>query len=82
MTNTTDRGYGWRHQKLRKLLLPTAYGKPCTRCGLPLVKGQALDLDHTDDRSGYSGFAHRSCNRRAGARKGNAKRSLNTSRDW
>ena len=67
---------------MRRLLLPHAYGKACTRCGLIMYPGQALDLDHTDNRDGYLGFAHRSCNRRAGARKGNALRSLNTSRDW
>jgi len=68
---TAARGYGGRHQRLRARLLPDAYGQPCTRCGQPLQIGQAIDLDHTDDRAGYAGFAHRSCNRRAGAIKRN-----------
>lgn len=71
---TTARGYGSSHQRLRKLLLPNAHGQPCTRCGKPLKPGQPLDLDHTDDRSGYRGLAHRSCNRRAGAIKRNQAR--------
>lgn len=44
-------------------------GQPCSRCGRPMFIGQALDLDHTDDRRGYRGLAHRSCNRRDGQRK-------------
>ena len=67
---TSDRGYGNKHQKLRAKLLPTAYGQPCTRCGQPMLPGQALHFDHTDDRTGYLGFAHAACNRKAGARKG------------
>lgn len=81
---TAARGYGHEHQRIRRALLPTAYGKPCTRCGKPMLPGQPLDLDHTDDRSGYQGFAHRSCNRSAGAVKRNAGRGVNTisSRRW
>lgn len=82
---TTARGYGHDHQKLRAALLPYAYGQACTRCGRTMQPGQALDLDHTDDRSGYSGFAHRSCNRSAGAIKGNATRRAprtEVSRAW
>ena len=46
---------------------------PCTRCGQPLgPMGRHLHYDHLDDRSGYAGFAHASCNSRAGARKGRA----------
>lgn len=53
-----------------------------------MLSDQDLDLDHNEDRTGYRGLAHRSCNRQAGAIKGNQLRSLarqrglNTSRDW
>jgi hypothetical protein len=62
---TTRRGYGSQHQRLRATLLPRAIGTPCSRCGEPMLAGQALDLDHTDDRRGYKGFSHAECNRRA-----------------
>jgi hypothetical protein len=39
-----------------------------------MLPGQPLDLDHTDDRAGYRGFAHAKCNREAGARLGNERR--------
>ncbi|WP_406168900.1 hypothetical protein [Streptomyces sp. NBC_00996] len=82
--STAAAGYGYAHQALRRALLPDAYGKPCPRCGLPMLRGQSLDLDHTDDRSGYNGMAHASCNRAAGARKRNARqnRRWKTSRQW
>ncbi|CAG6392763.1 hypothetical protein NMG29_06595 [Streptomyces cocklensis] len=86
MSSTSDRGYGADHQAIRKVLLDEAYGQPCHHCGHPMLKGQALDLDHTADRTGYRGFAHASCNRRDGARRGNARRrrsaSLRTSEPW
>jgi hypothetical protein len=46
---------------------------PALRGGT-MLPGQALDLDHTADGAGYRGFAHASCNRREGARRGNAPR--------
>jgi hypothetical protein len=70
--NTTAAGYGNSHQKLRKALLPQAYGKPCYRCGQPMLPGQELHLDHTDDRTGYGGFSDKACNLRAAARKARA----------
>lgn len=86
MSSTSDRGYGAEHQAVRKALLDEAYGQPCHHCGHPMLKGQALDLDHTADRTGYRGFAHASCNRRDGARRGNARRrrstALRTSEPW
>jgi hypothetical protein len=70
---TTKGGWGSKHQKLRAALLPSAYGKPCSRCGLPMLPGQALHLDHDDyDRTRYRGFSHQACNLRAAARKARA----------
>jgi hypothetical protein len=74
MASTTARGYGYQHQQLRRALLPYAYGKDCPRCGHTMQRGQQLDLDHTDDRAGYKGMAHATCNRSAGAVKGMAQR--------
>ena len=67
-----DRGYGYQYQKLRKALLPSAYGTPCARCGLPMLPGQKLHLDHNDDRTGWIGFSHAACNVRAAAKKARA----------
>jgi hypothetical protein len=69
--NTTARGYGTDHQQARRRALAALVdGTPCPRCGLPMAYSQQLDLDHTDDRTGYLGLSHRRCNARAGARKG------------
>ena len=71
--NTTAAGYGSKHQKLRKALLAKACGQPCSRCGLPMIPGQQLHLDHDDyDRSKWLGFSHKVCNLRAAAKKARA----------
>lgn len=44
-------------------MLPLAYGRPCARCGKPMTRDQAIDLDHNDDGIGYIGFSHAVCNR-------------------
>lgn len=81
--NRDSRRYGNEHVRARKAMLPNAPGSPCTRCGITIQPGDKVDLDHTDDGSGYLGFAHSRCNRQAGARKGNAERNKpRTSRDW
>jgi hypothetical protein len=68
-----ERGYGYQYQKLRKALLPSAYGTPCVRCGLPMLPGQKLHLDQDDyDRTKLRGFAHAACNIRAAAKKARA----------
>jgi len=58
-------GYGYEHQKLRQdLVAAHRPGAPCARCGQPMTDApELLDLDHTDDRTGYLGLSHRTCNR-------------------
>ena len=73
---TTQRGYGRRHQLERerwRITVETGRAT-CCRCGQPIDARSPWDLDHSDDRSTYNGPAHRTCNRRAGAIKGNASR--------
>lgn len=73
---TTERGYGMTHQQRRaNALAALTPGAACPRCGEPLwPDSQPLDLDHSDDRRGYLGLSHATCNRSAGAKNGNARR--------
>lgn len=85
--STTARGYDHRHRRIRQALLAALVpGTPCPHCQRPMHPDQHLDLDHTDDRRGYRGLAHASCNRAAGAKKRNAMRNRPaipvTSRKW
>ena len=71
MASASTAPYGAQHQATRRKLLPTAYGTPCPRCGLPMLKGQALDLGHSTDLAMSSSakgdrIEHADCNRRAG----------------
>ena len=86
---TAERGLGGEHQKARRLLLPLAYGQECPLCGRVMLEGQHLDLDHVIPRvmGGAGGpvrIAHRSCNRRLGARLGNRMRGARRrrARSW
>jgi hypothetical protein len=68
-----ERGYDYRYKKIRKQLLPKAYGTPCARCGELMLPGQQLHLDHDDwDRTKLLGFSHAKCNLRAAAKKARA----------
>lgn len=71
-----SKDYGSAHAKARKAAAARHDpADPCSRCRLPLgPMGAWLHLDHTDDRSAYLGFSHRSCNESAAARKANARR--------
>lgn len=63
-TSTTGRGYGSQHQRIREQLLEQfTEGDPCAICGRPMVGKRGLDLAHNEDRSGYRGLSHASCNR-------------------
>ncbi len=86
--NTTARGLGNAHQQLRRQLLPLAYGKPCRRCGQPMLKGQDLDLGHPEGRprmadprnTAGAAIEHARCNRRAGQRMATRLRTSQPSR--
>jgi hypothetical protein len=73
--------YDAEHYRLRKQWEPEVDAGivGCARCGIVIEPGTPWDLDHTDDRSGYLGPSHASCNRRAPSLK--AKRA-STSRPW
>jgi hypothetical protein len=59
MQSTTKRGYGTKHQRLRRMWqrrLDSGEFSGCARCGLPIVRGMRWDPGHEDsDRSHYSG---------------------------
>jgi hypothetical protein len=67
-----EQGYGAQHKRTRATWAPiVAQGATgCVRCGELILPGEAWHLDHTDDRSGYFGPAHKRCNLAAGGLKG------------
>jgi hypothetical protein len=55
---TTLRGYGWKHQQIRRIVeREVAAGLSiCARCGVPIHPAEPWDLGHDDyDRTTYSG---------------------------
>jgi hypothetical protein len=64
------RGYDGAHRALRQRWARIIARQPvsCSRCGGPIGPGMAWHLDHTDDRTGYLGPSHASCNAAAGGR--------------
>lgn len=76
LASTTERGYGWRHQQVRKRLMYNHRdGTPCPGCGNPMYRdptknhdGAALEADHSQDLKNHGpGDADRlicrTCNR-------------------
>jgi hypothetical protein len=50
---------------------------------MPMLPGQPLDLDHTDDRTAYLGMSHARCNRGHGrGRRGGRPRKRRQPRVW
>ena len=68
-----QRGYDARHVQVREQLLAAFRpGDPCAICSKPMMRRwkivngrqvSAVDLAHTEDRTGYKGLSHRECNR-------------------
>jgi hypothetical protein len=72
--STTARGYGARHQAERKRwdALVQAGIVTCARCGFLIEPGtRGWHLDHAEDRLGWLGPSHASCNLRAAGQLGN-----------
>jgi len=69
--STSARGYDERHKQTRRDLEPVvATGTVrCPRCRRLIAPDDVWDLGHTDDRTGYTGPEHASCNRIAGGRQ-------------
>ena len=75
--DTTARGYGGKHQALRKrvAVLVASGAAVCWRCSRPILPWMAWDLGHDDyDRNIYRGPEHRRCNRSSAASRGNRMR--------
>lgn len=83
---TSQRGYDYRHQRLRAALKPhvDAGNATCWRCTQPIQPGDPWDLGHDDhDRSRYRGPEHTKCNRNTAALRDQRQRtSTPHSRDW
>jgi hypothetical protein len=74
---THTRGYGWKHQQLRRSLArEVAAGlATCARCGRPIDPDEQWDLGHDDyDRTLYTGPEHRACNRATTRRRRTSRR--------
>ncbi|MFV8319925.1 hypothetical protein [Mycobacterium sp. 23] len=73
---TTQRGYGWRHQKARQKLKPIVEAGQvvCWRCNEPIQPWEHWDLGHDDEhRDHYRGPEHSECNRGKRKRRGAAR---------
>lgn len=63
-----QRGYTAEHDRLRARWKPKVERceVKCARCDQLILPAQEWALDHTDDRTGYLGPSHATCNNRAG----------------
>ena len=77
-SSTPQRGYGYRHQQLRKryvALLRAGEVLTCWRCHGDITHEDDMHLGHDDhDRAVYRGPEHKGCNLSAAGRKTKALR--------
>ena len=82
MKPSNQRGYGYRHQVIRKRLAPNVNAGlvDCWRCGQRIEEGEPWDLGRVDgsNKTEYAGPEHVRCNRAVAGRKP----KLDTSRAW
>lgn len=63
LAKTSERGYTGAHRRGYAFERERQWGKPCARCGREMIRGQVIQKDHLDDRSGYwPTWSHRRCN--------------------
>jgi hypothetical protein len=63
LPSSTKRGYGQAHRRGYAAQKEQQWGRPCCRCGHEMIRGQDIQKDHLDDRSGYfPTWSHRRCN--------------------
>lgn len=81
--NTTDRGYGSRHQKLREQWEPyveagtvNCHAIVCLMPDRWIRPGSEWHLGHTRDRTGWTGPEHAKCNLSEGGKRGGKKRTF------
>jgi hypothetical protein len=81
---TTARGYGTEHQRLRAYWDQYVqagdahcHAAICLQPTRWIQPGTDWDLGHTPDRTSYTGPEHAKCNRTEGARRGNQMRQRN-----
>jgi hypothetical protein len=85
--NSAQRGYGYAHQRRRRLWAPRVErgDVQCSRCGELIVPGEPWDLGHDDDdRTVYTGPEHQACNRATAGRPAAPEPPVRrwTSRAW
>lgn len=74
------RGYTSQHDRLRERWRPKVeactvhcHATVCIESARLILPGQSWDLGHTEDRTGWTGPEHASCNRSAGGKASHAR---------
>lgn len=79
--------YDAEHQRLREILIDRDMGKPCPRCGLPMIAGQDFQAGHSvdlavDPQGKADQLEHAHCGSSAGQALSVKRARLAPSRKW